>query len=84
MRVNQVMPGATGTQRMSDIAERKAAANGTTAEAEIAEVISAIPLGRWAQAEEIADAVAYVASPRAAFMTGAVMSVDGGAVRSTL
>jgi 3-oxoacyl-[acyl-carrier protein] reductase len=84
VRVNQVMPGATGTQRMRDIAERKATANGTSSEQEIAEVIAAIPLGRWADATEIADAVAFVASPRAAFMTGATVSLDGGAVRSTL
>jgi 3-oxoacyl-[acyl-carrier protein] reductase len=84
VRVNQVMPGATGTQRMRDIAARKAAANGTTEQQEIDEVISRIPLGRWADASEVADAVAFVCSPRAAFITGAAVSIDGGAVRSTL
>ncbi len=84
VRVNQVMPGATGTQRMRDIAARKAAANGTTEEQEIDAVVAQIPLGRWADATEIADAVAFVCSPRAGFMTGAALSLDGGAVRSTL
>lgn len=84
VRVNQVMPGATGTDRMQDIAAAKAAKNGTTVEQEVAEVVSAIPLGRWALAEEIADAVAFIASPRSGFTTGHALSLDGGAVRSTI
>lgn len=83
VRVNQVMPGATGTDRMRDISTAKAARNGTTVEEEIAEVVAAIPLGRWADPAEIADAVAFLASPRSAFTTGHSLSVDGAAVRST-
>lgn len=84
VRVNQVMPGATATDRMHDIAASKARRNGTTPEQEIAEVVSAIPLGRWAQPQEIADAVVFLASPRSGFTTGHALSLDGGAVRSTL
>jgi 3-oxoacyl-[acyl-carrier protein] reductase len=84
VRVNQVMPGATGTDRMRDIAAAKAQRNGTTIAQEVAEVISAIPLGRWADPDEIADAVAFLASPRSAFTTGHSLSVDGGAVRATV
>lgn len=84
VRVNQVMPGATGTDRMRDIATAKAQRNGTTVDDEIAEVVSAIPLGRWADPHEIADAVAFLSSPRSAFTTGHALSVDGGAVRSTV
>jgi len=36
------------------------------------------PLGRPAQPEEIADVIAFVASPRAAYVTGATVMVDGG------
>lgn len=84
VRVNQVMPGATGTGRMRDIAEAKAARNGTTVQEEIDAVIAGIPLGRWAEPAEIADAVVFLASPRASFTTGHALIADGAAVRSTL
>ena len=84
VRVNQVMPGATGTGRMHDISAAKAARNGTTAEEETAKVVADIPLGRWAEPEEIADSVAFLASPRSAFTTGHALVADGAAVRSTL
>ncbi|MFX1760614.1 SDR family oxidoreductase [Rhodococcus sp. As11] len=82
VRVNQVMPGATGTARMHGIVEMKARNNATAVDDEIAKVVHDIPLGRWAEASEIADTVAFLASPRAAFITGTSLSVDGGAVRA--
>ena len=82
VRVNQVQPGATGTDRMSDIVEAKARKNGTTAQQEIEQIVKDIPLGRWGDPEEIANAVAYLASPAAGFVTGATLQIDGGAVRS--
>jgi NAD(P)-dependent dehydrogenase (short-subunit alcohol dehydrogenase family) len=83
VRVVHVMPGATGTDRMQAIVAAKAQKNGTTEDDEIAAVVRDIPLGRWAQAQEIADVVAFAASARAGFMTGSSLVVDGGAVRAT-
>lgn len=82
VRVNQVQPGATGTDRMANIVKMKAERNGTTPQQEIDQVVKDIPLGRWAEPEEIARAVAYLASPLAGFITGATLQVDGGAIRS--
>ncbi|TSD40265.1 SDR family oxidoreductase [Rhodococcus sp. KBS0724] len=82
VRVNQVMPGATGTDRMQGILEMKSANNGTTIEEEVAKVVKDVPLGRWAEATEIADSVAFLASPRASFITGTSLVIDGGAVRA--
>jgi 3-oxoacyl-[acyl-carrier protein] reductase len=84
IRVNQVMPGATGTDRMKTIMATKAAANSSSEEEETARAVREIPLGRWAQPEEIASAVAFLASARSAFTTGASLQLDGGAIRSTL
>lgn len=84
VRVNQVMPGATATDRMKTIVANSVAANGTTPEDEIAKIVRDIPLGRWAEAEEVADAVAYLASERASFITGSALALDGGGIRSTL
>lgn len=83
VRVVHVMPGATGTDRMHDIVASKSVQNDTTVEEEIARVVKDIPLGRWAEAHEIADAVAFLASARAGFVTGSTLTIDGGAVRAT-
>lgn len=82
VRVNQVMPGATATDRMQALAAMRAERNGTTLEHEIAEATKAVPLGRWGDPAEIADAVVFLASPRSAFTTGQTLVVDGGSVKS--
>ena len=84
VRVNQIMPGATGTARMESILKAKAEKNGSSRDAELAKVVEMIPLGRWAETQEIADAVAFAVSERTRFMTGAALQIDGGAIRSTL
>lgn len=82
VRVLQVMPGATGTDRMEGIVATKARSRGTTTEEERAAIVREIPLGHWAEPRQIADVVTFLASERAGFMTGSTVLVDGGAVRA--
>jgi len=76
--VNNVLPGATNTVRLEAIIKNKAAAkNLTIAEMEVEEK-SLIPLRRFGEAEEFADACAFLASPSAGYITGVSLPVDGG------
>jgi 3-oxoacyl-[acyl-carrier protein] reductase len=76
--VNNVLPGATNTVRLSSILENKVAKSGMNMEEVKKEMLAEIPLGRFAEASEIANAVAFLASPAAAYITGINVPVDGG------
>lgn len=76
--VNNVLPGATATERLFTLIRIKAEKTGKTEEEITQEMLSEIPAGRFAQAEEIAAAVAFLASPAAAYITGINIPVDGG------
>lgn len=82
IRVNQLMPGTTATDRMETMISGRAAKNGTTREAELAASHAAIPLGRWAEPHETADAIAFLVSERAQYITGQTLAVDGGSLKS--
>ncbi len=80
--VNNVLPGATATQRLSNIIENKAKKNNSNTDVEREEMIREIPMKRFAQASEIANAVAFLASPAASYITGINLPVDGGRTSS--
>ena len=79
--VNAVSPAATRTERWDSLMVQQAAAAGKTVEAFRAEAEKGYPLGRIATSEDIADAVCFLVSARAAFITGICITVDGGATR---
>jgi len=82
--VNAVCPGWTLTRRVEDLASSTAAKTGKTYEAVIGEWAGNIPLKRLAQPEEIANLVVFLASEQASYITGAVIQVDGGFIKSLL
>jgi 3-oxoacyl-[acyl-carrier protein] reductase len=82
--VNNVAPGYTLTERQEELARARSVALGKTKEEIIATWATQGPMGRIGKAEEIAAAVAFLASDRASYITGVTLQVDGGWVRSLL
>jgi 3-oxoacyl-[acyl-carrier protein] reductase len=76
--VNNVLPGATRTARLDSILKTSAEKGGTSFEAAEQKMLKEIPAGRFATPEEIGAAVAFLASPAAAYITGINVPVDGG------
>ncbi len=76
--VNNVLPGATRTTRLEAILKSSAEKSETSIEAVEQKMLREIPARRFAMAEEIGAAVAFLASPAAAYITGINLPVDGG------
>jgi 3-oxoacyl-[acyl-carrier protein] reductase len=79
---NIILPGRIATDRIKFLDEAKAKREGRSVEQVAAESTGAIPLGRYGKPEEYADVVAFLASDRAAYLTGSVIRVDGGLIAS--
>ena len=69
IRVNAVAPGVTKTDMVASLPENM-----------VAPLLQRIPLARMGEAEDIANAVVFLASDKASYITGAVIPVDGGAI----
>ncbi|HUF26213.1 MAG TPA: SDR family oxidoreductase [Gemmatimonadaceae bacterium] len=82
--VNNVLPGYTRTQRVDELARRRAADRGVPVEEMLAVWEREIPLGRLGEPRELAAMVAFLASERASYVTGQSIAVDGGWIRSLL
>ena len=80
--VNNVLPGATNTARLQSIVEVKAQQHNETVEDVFEEMASESPMKRIAQPEEVAAAIAFLASPAASYINGINVPVDGGRTKS--
>ncbi|MFE1602625.1 SDR family oxidoreductase [Methylobacterium sp. ID0610] len=80
--VNMILPGRIETDRTGELDAANAKAQGKTP-AEIAEAArAAIPAKRYGRVQEFADVACFLASERASYVTGSMIRVDGGAIRS--
>jgi 3-oxoacyl-[acyl-carrier protein] reductase len=78
--VNNVCPGYTLTDRVRNLAAKRAEAEGMTVEEVLADFAAKTPAGRVGQPEELAAMVTFLASTRAAYVNGTTIQVDGGRV----
>lgn len=80
--VNNVLPGATNTVRLESIIANKAQKTGQSEEDILKEMSNASPMQRIAEPEEVANAIAFLASPAASYINGINVPVDGGRTKS--
>jgi 3-oxoacyl-[acyl-carrier protein] reductase len=80
--VNNVLPGATDTIRLKGIAEAKSEKTKQSVDSIFEEMAKESPMGRIAQAEEVANAIMFLASPAASYINGINVPVDGGRTKS--
>jgi 3-oxoacyl-[acyl-carrier protein] reductase len=80
--VNLVCPGYMRTERVEDLAQQRSAQTKRTTHEVMAGFVQDVPVGRMGEPDELAAAVAFLASERASYITGATLQVDGGFLRS--
>jgi 3-oxoacyl-[acyl-carrier protein] reductase len=80
--VNNVLPGYTETARLAQILQDRARASGKSGDEVAAGMRQTVPAGRFAQAGEVAAAIAFLCAPAAAYINGVSLAVDGGRMQS--
>jgi 3-oxoacyl-[acyl-carrier protein] reductase len=76
--VNNILPGATATERLTSIIDNKASKTGKSKEDVSNAMVGAIPAGRFCEPEEHAYAATFLASEKAAYINGTNVVIDGG------
>lgn len=80
--VNCLCPGYMETDRLIDVIEHRARVSRKSTEEVAADLLARVPVGRIGRPEELAAAVAFLASKPAAYITGVALAVDGGYLRA--
>jgi 3-oxoacyl-[acyl-carrier protein] reductase len=83
IRFNSILPAWTETERVIELMSARAKANGTNLEDEITRQSKDSPIGRMARPEEIANAAVFLLSPTASYITGVMLTIDGGMYKGT-
>lgn len=84
IRFNSILPGWTETERVSELMSYRAQVNHSSVEEEISKQAKDSSLGRMGKPEEFANAAVFLVSPVASYITGVMLTVDGGMYRGTL
>jgi 3-oxoacyl-[acyl-carrier protein] reductase len=78
IRVNSILPGWTMTDRVDQLLEDRSKAKNSSVKTESEIISQSIPLRRMADPDEFGKAAAFIVSPAASYITGVMLSVDGG------
>ena len=81
IRFNSILPSWTKTERVNELLAARAEAHHSSIEEEFSKQAKDSPLGRMATPEEFANAAVFLLSPAASYLTGVMLSVDGGMVK---
>ena len=81
VRFNSILPGWTKTERVEQLMASRAAANNSSIQEEIQKQAAESPLKRLAEPSEFAAAAVFLCSPAASYITGVMLSIDGGMVK---
>ncbi len=84
VRVNHLIPGRIATDRVRELDQANAGRAGVSLEEQRRRAMELIPLKRYGNPEEFANAAAFLLSSAASYMTGATLQVDGGLIRSVM
>jgi 3-oxoacyl-[acyl-carrier protein] reductase len=84
IRVNQLIPGRIVTDRLRELDEATSKRMGITVEEQQQRMEASIPMGRYGDPQEFANAAAFLLSDATAYVTGATLQVDGGMIRGVV
>lgn len=84
IRVNHLIPGRISTDRLRELDEANSKRQGISVEEQQKKMLQAIPMSRYGDPKEFANAAVFLFSEAASYITGATLQADGGAMRSVL